>query len=435
MIIPDAVRNRDGIGCQTRQIKCPRCKGPLDFDIIYFVREDDWPEFRNLLNSGAIEDARCDHCGEVIKTRSPLIYEIPHRNLIAFATHGEDDGGALPGFEKWKENCRIVLDQSVFATLEKRPYTFVQGWNGLAALLDCFDGNEAPISDGGDGEALDSIMAGYGYIYGNLFFYHAGYGLVERLSSLMLAIASVAEESGKQAWALEVLHRTFGIMGAYHPWCVHEAGRLALAAGELEVAEEHLRKAVELRHSFLAVTASYLDATPTAREDGPTQSSSLPHAQRGDALGDVTANRHVVTLTFPRTRDLGKWCFEETEKFATPESHTLDRALMCYAIAIAEFERNITRDRLPVSPLHVLKFSATIQHALELLEYSDEDGRMAFFEVYVQTAWSIDSASPMQHLRAAVQQVSNTNDNLNVPSDLVQLWRRAVLHFELLEKP
>ena len=66
---------------------------------------------------------------------------------------------------------------------------------------------------------------------------------------------------------LAIIEEIAKLVGPHHPWLMQEAARLALALKKRERAEYFLGLALKARHRWLAVTASFLDATPRRRDE------------------------------------------------------------------------------------------------------------------------------------------------------------------------
>jgi hypothetical protein len=292
-------------------VSCPTCKTPNELDLYYYIDASAWRDFEDRLRSHDGQTFECHTCGNEIKIRGPLILDIPQRDLIVFATYGGDDGGVECGFRHFFDKMAPSLPANVITAARNRPFTFVHGRRGLLALLDYF--HDKPVAIPPDDRSQRGEDAGIsflqGYIYGKLFFYFAGQLPVQELVGFVIGAALDLETGGHASAALLLLQGVVARIGDSHPWLSHELGRLLLICGRTSEAKAWLLKAAERRHSWHTVTASFLDATPTRREDEDPQAAELPHAMPAERLGAISVSRHTVLGTHPPAQDLGLWDF------------------------------------------------------------------------------------------------------------------------------
>jgi hypothetical protein len=243
-----------------------------------------------------------------------VIVECPTQNLLVFATHGGDDGGVEQGFRQWLGFVGAVVPGEVYVRLQKRPYTFVHGWTGLAVLFDVFDGKSPvasppPYAHEVDDDAF-AVEPLDGYAFGPLQFWQPAHRAIQPAVHLLLGVTTQVESVEERRWAVTVLRIVAGLMEETpHVWLEEEIGRQCLILGERDEARKHLRRAQALYHSWIAPTASFLDATPTHRSDG-THAPNVPSADDAALLQrSVTSIRHTVTALWPHTADYGLWYF------------------------------------------------------------------------------------------------------------------------------
>jgi len=407
VIVSNEIRDREGIACQTRTIDCPTCSSSLSFDIIYYVRADSWPELVDSLMWGEIDDNTCARCRKTVPILSPLIYEIPQRNLLVFVTHGSDDGGAIAAFHQWMEVSSMLLPENCIEQAKRRPFTIVYGWQGLLALLYAFEDYEIPgASPPFPHETDEAVYFGSldGFKYGKLFFYYPSQLAIKDLARALLRFSEINAEGDKAQWMLSIFTRVVEIIGAHHPWLVHELGRLALVCGSVKEAQTSLKRAVDLQHCWLAVTASFADATPIRREDGPTQSETLPHTTPASVLGDVLTHRHTVSAVKPSTVDYGLWHFPQTSRVNVPETYTPQSILSAHGFVLGELEHAIPNAVCNCGDSSLLSYYSLVKYVVMLIEHFDSEAG-SFWEEYLKARWT-------RHGIALNQIASNVNNEI-----------------------
>lgn len=306
----------NGVGFQEREMPCRSCGKSMSIRIVYFVDIDRCPAYGDALRTDWVERNDCSHCGDTARTRSPVIVDCPTQNLLIFATHGGDDAGLEQGFERWLQFVDAVVPDDVSERISDRPYTFVHGWEGLGALLDILNGKPLcgaapPYSHDVDDEQFTVALLD-GYAFGPLQFWHPQHRAIEWTTHMLLGLAAQATTERERRWMIAVLDLAIDILGEQgsHLWLEEELGRQSLLLGDRAKAREHLLRAQALSHTWIALTASFLDATPTRRASGAIHGEDLPSARPGDLLRrSVTAIRHTVTELWPHTNDYGLWYF------------------------------------------------------------------------------------------------------------------------------
>jgi hypothetical protein len=251
---------------------------------------------------------------------APAIIDLPHRNLLVYVTH-QDSDQVDAGFQKLRE--RVIPKLAQDSRLRRKPYTFVYGWRGLKTILNALDGLVIPPSSPPYYHEPDPQVFRFGrqagYRCGELLFFYPAQAAVDDIVAALLRLAEGQTDLGKLEVSLDVMDKFSRILDSTHPWLAQEMGRIAIECGRLDEAIRRLEEAERLGHQWLAVTADYLDMAPE-REGGPPQGSHLPSARLEQSGGDVTLSRHVVTRTWPATKDYGFW------RFPRQEHHTIHAA-------------------------------------------------------------------------------------------------------------
>ena len=383
-------------GClaEAKPINCPNCKKPFHLDIYYYIDASAWPDWEDRLRSHDGETYACDHCGESIKIRSPLIVDFPKRDLVVFATSGGDDGGVEAGFRAFFEKMAAFLPSGVAEAARRRPYTFVHRHRGLLALLDYF--HDRPVDLGRQGDRaqsgeLEAIFTLQGYIYGKLFFYFPSQLAVQELVGLTVGAAIDLDREGHADAAIQLLSGTLDLLGDSHPWLSHELGRILIGAGRGRDAKVWLLIAGERRHSWHAVTASFLDATPVRRAGEEPQAQHLPHAMAADRLGSITAAKHTVMGISPATNDLDLWDFPEMAEAAIPAQYTEETVNRAHAFVLGTFDRHQFRELDPgklTEATHV-GWHRVQEVSRQLLKRS-ESLSADYWNTYIRSRWNLD---------------------------------------------
>ncbi|HKO59178.1 MAG TPA: CpXC domain-containing protein [Thermoanaerobaculia bacterium] len=339
-----------GVGHQERELPCRSCGRSISLRVVYFVDLELCPAYASAVRTDWVERNDCRHCGATLRARSPVIVECPGQNLLVFTTHTGDDGGVEQGFRQWLGFVRAVVPDDVYARLLARPYTFVHGWTGLAALFDVFDGKSPvapmppyPHEVDDDGFAVEPLD---GYAFGPLQFWQPMHRAIQAAVHLLLGVTTQVESVEERQWIVAVLQVVAGQMeDTPHVWLEEEIGRQCLILGERARAREHLRRAQALYHSWIAPTASFLDATPTRRSDG-THAESVASASDAALLQrPVTSIRHTVTALWPHTADYGLWYFPKMA--AAAYVHTSESTLRVNGTLIGAILSAIGTSKLP----------------------------------------------------------------------------------------
>ncbi|MFC6083003.1 hypothetical protein [Sphaerisporangium aureirubrum] len=332
MPLDPAIIRHEKVAGQAMRGRCPSCRqGWLSFDQIRYADIEACPAFgaavrRTYASIGhgflmvtagrPIEDLiACDTCGKEGELSSPVIVDLPSRGLLIFVTHAPDDGGVEIGFKMVLDSCAGLVSEAVLASARHRPYTFVHGWDGLEALLAVLDGQQhhptPPPYRHATKDSGPRFASLSGYRVGKAFFYYPSFTAIAELAKTLLIFSSSAREPAELETMLDLLRRFTELTRVDHPWVLREAGRLAIEAGRLDEAEQWLERSARSEHQWLAVTLSFLDATPGRSGDTAVTASSDWHH-----TGPVTQHRHAVTRQFPARPDYGLWHFPEMELHA-----------------------------------------------------------------------------------------------------------------------
>ncbi|TDW99738.1 CpXC domain-containing protein [Dinghuibacter silviterrae] len=396
MLVPNHIKTRNGIAAKTIALNCSTCNNIIKLDAVFLVCEDDWPEFRYLLLKRDLSEVSCEHCSHVYQIKSPLLYEVPKRNLLIFATNGGDDGGVIQGFEIWKSHAKNLLTEETFRRIEQHQYTFVHGLHGLNALLEAFD-DESPFSmyvpappktaDGSQDKIGITHLTGY--IYGNLFFYYPAHKPVSDLSLMLLELASINSSHSSIRWIFDLFETVLFTLGQGHPWLMQEAGRLAMLCGNLVKATEYTSMACKLQHSWIAPTACFLHGTPRIRADGPSQKAYLPHSAKTSLLNGVNQHRHTDIKISPSIKDVGVWDFPHTEDLALFKGYTKNTLLKSHGYTLGKMEMGIRGKDVHVTEQLIALYAHLIWRSMNMLNsYNDPECHKAFWTEYLDTRWN-----------------------------------------------
>lgn len=459
MIVPKNFKEKSGVAAQARSMECRECGQQVQFDIIYYVVDEDWPELRLAVRNGSIAEIECHSCGSKMEVRFPIILELLRRNLLIFVTHTGDDEGVEAGFKKWFSFAAMLIDQSVIGRAKQRPYTFVHGWNGLVSLLKAFEGEtyfkpDPPFPHGIDQAVSADVLDGY--IYGDLLFFYPDQLGIKSIVHALLRSAECANDQHRAMRLRGLMLECVTILNDSHPWLSQEIGRLSLELGDIEQADTWLSRAQSLKHKWVGVTASFMDATPRRRVDGETQDESLPHTLPASILGDVLSNRHTVTRVWPSENDYGLWYFPAMEQAAVPEEYTLGNILKVTGIVLGELERDFGDNQSGIGMFDFNFFVFFLKHACDLIHQLEYDGESdeeleGFWGEYVTRRWPSYEKHEPEKLVGAKELISNhllqfkAEAALYPPSGIIALmkiheaqqdmWRGALAYLErCLEK-
>jgi hypothetical protein len=338
MLVPAGVLDSGGAVATEWTITCPVCQSDSVFHYITYVNLTKWPDFVQALHQRQVDETQCE-CGEKYAFPSSLIVEIPRRNLLVYTTHAGDG----PQVE--------ILFHAAFRELSglasRRPYTFVHGWVGLEALLASFNGDKPQLAQPPYPHPIETerqVHKLYGYIYGDLFFYDPRHRAVRTTVQAFLEFSTCVTTAHDADKMLHIIMPFVQILKTEDPWVMQEIGLLHFRAGRLDQAEYWLQLAETAEHRWLAVTGSFLDATPTQRSDAPPQSDSLPHTQPASTLGDVTRTRHVVLGQHPARFDYGLWHFPLMLEESIPKSYSFPNTLTAQGLVHGGLERAVRDD-------------------------------------------------------------------------------------------
>ncbi len=344
MLVPDSVLAAGGAAADRWSMTCPKCQVTLAFDQLKYVNLELWPDFETLVASGSAGAVvcRCPHTHDFMDN---VIVELATKNLLVYVVHGGDGPHVQQSFERAMQSCGRLVS--------RRPYTFVHGWQGLAALLQLAKGHEvrpgaAPYPH--STEVTRELVPAPGYAYGPLFFYDPAHLAARATVQALLEFTATATEMHEALVLRDLFQDYVAIQGAIHPWVITELGKLHLRLRNVPEARRNLELAVLLEHRWLAVTRSFVDATPVRRADGMEQADHLPHAHVPDVLGSVTADRHVVILVRPATPDYGLWHFPQMGQQVVPREYTFKRGLAASGLVHGRLARLVLDQGVLESP-------------------------------------------------------------------------------------
>jgi hypothetical protein len=362
--------------------------------LVHYVNEAAWPTCQDALLAREFTEAPCPGCGTVYQMSTPLVLELPARDLLVFATPAGDDEGLDDGFHAYLGTILPHLPPEMAEATLRRPYSFVDGLPGLRALLRAFADqpyDQPPERQPAEPEPL-GMGTLVGYPYGKLFFYYPDQLPAQSLVDLATRLAYDLDAAGRRAEALELFLGVIDRVGPSHPWLTQEAGRLALEAGLFDRASALLELTERQAHRWLAPTASFLDATPTRRAEDDAEPAGRPQppatTPRGPVIGPT---KHVVTRMRPASADSGVWHFPRMARAACPPDYTVASLLSALAFATASEARARESGVRDSSYTSIALHSAT-EDARGLLAAPEADPGSFWLE-YVLVRWGIDLAS------------------------------------------
>ncbi len=386
----------DWMGClaEAKPINCPKCKKASHIDLYYYIDASAWLEWEDRLRAHDGETFACNHCGDTIKIRSPLIVDFPKRDLLVFATNGGDDGGVEVGFREFFEKMASCLPTNVAKAARRRPFTFVHGRRGLIALLGYFHDRPVDLKreqDPTQAGGFEGVFGLQGYIYGKLFFYFPAQLAVQELVGLTVGAAIDLDRVNHADAAVRLLTGALDLLGDSHPWLSHELGRIFINSGRATEARPWLVKAAERRHCWHAVTASFLDATPTRRAGEEPQAKDLPHALPAERLGPITTAKHTVTGVSPAAKDRDLWDFPHMAEAAIPREYTIETVNKAHAFVLGTFDRHQFRELHP----HQLSEAThvgwhRVQEVSRQLMVRSESLASEYWSTYVRSRWDLE---------------------------------------------
>jgi hypothetical protein len=326
-----------------KDLDCPHCRRKVLFSLVHYINETAWPDFADTLFAQEFGEVTCNGCGNTYELSPPLVLDLPSRDLVVFATPVGDDEGVDKGFHDYLKLILPHLPPALAESAAGRPYTFVEGLPGLRALLSVFAGrpySQPPVQRPADPEPFRSSGLD-GFQYGKVFFYYPDQVPARDLVRLADEVAAELDEAGQTRQALDLVLGVVERIGGSHPWLTLQAGRLALNVGLADQAQDFLARAERQRHRWLAVTASYFDATPTRREGedhGPPVRRAEPASvlPRGPVLGLM---KHTVTFKQPALEDHGLWHFPRMASVSCPAEYTPLRIASAFALTFGAVAR------------------------------------------------------------------------------------------------
>jgi hypothetical protein len=419
------IPGNDWAGClvEAKPISCSKCKKASRFDLYYYIDASAWPEFEARLRSHDGETFACEHCGNTYKVRGPLVVDFPERDLVVFATNAGDNDGVDVGFREFFEKMAGHLPTEVARAARRRPYTFVHGRKGLIALLDYFHDRPVelePVIDPSQERTFEGAFTLQGYIYGKLFFYFPGQLAVLQLIGLTVGTAIDLERAGYAEGAAKLLSGTLDILGDSHPWLSHELGRILLVCGRASEARVWLARAAERRHCWHALTASFLDATPTRREDKEPQAKELPHALPAERLGPITRAKHTVTGVHPAAKDRGFWDFPRMAEAAIPCEYTVETVIKAHAYVLGRFECHsfLELDPSQLSEATHVGWHLVQEVSRQLLRHSESLAPI-YWSTYVRSRWDVETETDPSDKEAVLASLQSAQECLRtIESDL-----------------
>jgi len=411
MPIAESVFSNRGVASARKTSQCPICKADAIIQrIIYYVDLDACPEYHSAVvrqyaslagapnlvvvtgERAVEEDVTCQSCGRSFGVTTPIVVDIPSRDIMVFVTHMGDDGGVEAGFRTWLRYCAKLLPKDVMQAVATRPYTFVHGWSGLEAMLAMLAGNAYhPAPPPYKHATADELrFEGLkGYLYGTAFFFYPRFNAVSEIASTLLDFSTGAEHDVARRDLAALLQLVLETLREDHPWLSQELGRLYLDLNQKDEAMHWLKRALVAQHQWLAVTTSFMDATPGTNDEQDEGGSSFP----GGAMavnGPVTGTRHAVTRIYPANRDFGLWCFPEMERHAP--TIRPERFLTVASAVLGTLDRMVWDDNIGWDRMAVLSLAALGGDVVEWLEHWSLDPSLAnaverFWSDYIKFRW------------------------------------------------
>jgi hypothetical protein len=474
MLFSESDRRLDGAVITRKQMQCSRCATKIDFDIMHYV-DSGSPASRllPLIFDRKYYAIDCQRCGNRLDADwFPVILDVSDIGLIIFATPWIDDGAADEGFRNYATHVADYLDDERQTRFYRSPYTVVYGAPGIAAMLEAL-GEIAPESQSGafgkgrnwrtrhiwvnaddvpllwnvkpeflatscDIEvsaetnpgvpirilhAADSgisVEQSDGYLYGNLFFFYPKQRFIQSLVHAFLKVSTNAPDKDSRLLVYSLFSRG-PFAEASHPWVLNELGRLSLQVDPGSSASL-LKRSVEAQHTWLAVTASFLDATPRRRQAEEVLAPELTADETRRLGRHVDTQRHTLLRQFPPAEDYGRWYFPFSEQCSISSAYSLEELGAIFGHSLCGFELLFRgQDRLWARQAQFW-WSTAVKDALVATESYDQF-RSAFWREYLP-AWSAPAHQTAQaQLKSAI-----TDRRQRAPSNdpVIQLWTAAM---------
>jgi hypothetical protein len=474
MLFNESERRLDGAVITTKQAQCSRCATKIDFDIMHYV-DSGSPASRLLpvifhRRYYALDCQQCDN--RLDADWFPLIVDVSDIGVIIFATPGIDDGTVDDGFRNYATHVVDYLDHERQARFYRSPYTVVYGAPGVAAMFEAL-GIIPPGSQSGSfgkgrnwrtrhiwGNADDvpqlwnakpellatscdvevsaetnqavpirilhaanpefSVEPSDGYLYGDLFFFYPKQRFIQSLVHAFLKVTTGApdEESRRLVYSL------FGrgpFAETSHPWVLNELGRLALE-GDPDGSSSLLQRSIDAQHTWLAVTANFLDATPRRREEDEVPAPQLTAAETRGLGRHVDSQRHTLLRQFPAEEDYGRWYFPFSEQCSISSAYSLEELGAIFGHSLRSFEVLFRdQDRLWTGAAQFW-WTTAVSDALAAIE-SYEQFCSAFWREYLPVL-----SVPARETARAALTAAVTDRRQRAPSDdpVIELWTAAM---------
>jgi hypothetical protein len=242
-----------------------------------------------------------------------------------------------------------------------------------------------------------SIHGINGYSYGRLFFFYPEFYNIQSIAHVCLKLTTHAEDVQSKDAIYNALASTC-IIQHDHPWILAELGRLAIEIAP-RVAESLLDRAGVAEHTWLAVTKSFLDATPRRREEDEEIAPDMTAQELREQRSPVTLRRHTVTRVSPGTKDYGLWSFPYSERVAASNKYTVQTLGQIYGEVLGIIERLIFVQSVECAVNAQFWWAEAVETAVALLK--EEEFPSVFWPCYFSKAWNIEVPSKDNLFRRA----------------------------------
>jgi hypothetical protein len=185
-----------------------------------------------------------------------------------------------------------------------------------------------------------------------------------------------------------------------------------------------LQRGVDAQHTWLAVTASFLDATPRRREEDEEPAPQLSAAETRRLGRHVDSQRHTLLRQFPAEEDYGRWYFPLSEQCSISSAYSLEDLGAIFGHVLRGFELLFRGQDRPWTGWAQFWWQEAVRDALAAAESYDQF-RSSFWREYIPV-WSAPTCETASaRLTAAITERRQRASN---DDPVIELWTAAMRH-------
>lgn len=291
---------------------CPNCKKEASFDFVIFVFEEASAEFiyTEMASGEGIGKKICPLCNTQVYLPSQFGYYSGKYGATILILEQDCHVDEMESFINSCFQSFFDLDQGQLKLIiDRKPFVFVNGWNGLRNFFSILRGEDFNFSRQKNPSPFFNEVTAfppvYGYSYGQIFFHFPADFFLHGIIESALKISICYKHHRLFSDAINFVKTVSQLLQHKSPEILKELGLLYMLVKNNQEAKHYLALSKEYNFRWLAPTFSTLDATPSKREDGQTQDSSLPHAVPILTRQKFTDTAHTVLKAFPTVADDG----------------------------------------------------------------------------------------------------------------------------------